>query len=83
MKISKELLLASKALKILNGNLLAIMPIKVGGKCVDQKVYIFQNDLPYNILLGRPWIYNIRAITSMLHQSIKFMHNGKLVTIHT
>lgn len=58
------------------------MPIKVGGKIVHQKIYVFQVKLPYSLLLGRPWIHKIRAITSTLHWSIKFMHKGKQVTIH-
>lgn len=58
------------------------MPIEVGHKMVHQKVYIFQVKLPYNLLLGRLWIHKIRTVTSTLHQSIKFMHKGKQVTIH-
>ena len=35
----------------------------------------------YSCLLGRPWIHDVGAVTSMLHQRLKFMRNGKLVTI--
>src|SRR4051812_28257377 len=32
-------------------------------------------------LLGRPWIHEAGAVTSTLHQKLKFVTNGKLVTI--
>ena len=35
--------------------------------------------LAYNCLLGRTWIHEEGAITSTLHQKLKFMKNGKLV----
>lgn len=53
------------------------IPIEVGGKIVDQKVYIFQINFPYNIFLGRPWIHKLKVVAYSLHYSIKFMHNGK------
>ncbi|XP_050878529.1 uncharacterized protein LOC127082337 [Lathyrus oleraceus] len=34
----------------------------------------------YSYLLGRPWIHEIGAVTSTLHQKLKFVKNGKLVT---
>ena len=58
------------------------MPIEVGVKCVDQNVYVFHINLPYNIFLGRLWIHKIKVVTSTLHHSIKFMHNGRPITIH-
>src|ERR1044072_5677673 len=35
----------------------------------------------YSCLLGRPWIHEAGAVTSTLHQKLKFTVNGKLVTI--
>lgn len=35
----------------------------------------------YSCLLGRPWIHSAGAITSMLHQRLKFLVNNKLVVI--
>lgn len=35
----------------------------------------------YNCLLGRPWIHQEMAVTSTLHQRIKFVRKGKLVTV--
>ena len=35
----------------------------------------------YNCLLGRPWIHIAGAVPSTLHQKIKFMIEGQLVSI--
>lgn len=59
------------------------MPIEVGGKSINKKVYVFQVILLYNLLLGRPWIYKLRVLTSTLHRLIKFMYKDKKVKIHT
>lgn len=36
----------------------------------------------YISLLGRPWIHDAGAVTSTLHQKLKFVQNGKLVIIY-
>ena len=35
----------------------------------------------YNCLLGRPWIHIARAVPSTLHQKIKFVIEGQLVSV--
>ncbi|KAI5436613.1 hypothetical protein KIW84_022934 [Lathyrus oleraceus] len=35
----------------------------------------------YNCLLGRPWIHEAGAVTSTLHQKLKFVKNKKLVVV--
>jgi len=35
----------------------------------------------YSSLLGRPWIHEAGEVTSTLHQKLKFVKNGKLVTV--
>jgi hypothetical protein len=35
----------------------------------------------YSCLLGRPWIHEAGAVTSILHQKLKFVKNGKLVIV--
>ena len=37
----------------------------------------------YSMLLGRPWIHATGAIPSSLHQCLKYIMNGMLVTIKT
>src|SRR4051812_43357795 len=35
----------------------------------------------YSCLLGRPWIHEAGAITSTLHQKLKFIRNDKFITV--
>ena len=36
----------------------------------------------YSCLLGRPWIHEAGAVTSTLHQKLKFVSHGKLITVN-
>ena len=35
----------------------------------------------YSKLLGSPWIYSVRVVTSSLHQCLKYIMNRMLVTV--
>jgi hypothetical protein len=35
----------------------------------------------YSYLLGRPWIHEAGIVTSILHQKLKFVKNGKLMIV--
>ena len=35
----------------------------------------------FNLLLGRPWIHEARVILSSLHQKVKFIQDGRVITI--
>ncbi|XP_034685990.1 uncharacterized protein LOC117914670 [Vitis riparia] len=37
----------------------------------------------FNLLLGRPWIHKAGAIPSSLHQKVKFIHEGCIITIQS
>ena len=37
----------------------------------------------FNLLLGRPWIHEACAIPSSLHQKLKFIHEGRIIMIHS
>ena len=37
----------------------------------------------FNLLLGRPCIYRVGVIPSSLHQKVKFIHDGQVVTVHS
>jgi len=41
-------------------------------------------DIPasYSCLLGRPWIHEAGAVTSTLHQKLKFVSHGKLIIVN-
>ena len=35
----------------------------------------------FNLLFGRTWIHRARAIPYSLHQKMKFIHDGQVVTV--
>ena len=35
----------------------------------------------FNLLLGRSWIHSAGAIPSSLHLKVKFIHDGRVITI--
>ncbi|RVW21342.1 Transposon Ty3-I Gag-Pol polyprotein [Vitis vinifera] len=37
----------------------------------------------FNLLLGRPWIHRAGAIPSSLHQKVKFIHDGHVITVRS
>ena len=37
--------------------------------------------ISFNLLLGRPWIHSAGAIPSSLHLKVKFIHDGRVITI--
>ena len=37
----------------------------------------------FNLLLGQPWIHRAKVIPSSIHQKVKFIHEGKVITIQS
>ena len=58
-----------------------MLPLKVGPAIINIECHVLDLDLPYNILLGRPWIHILKAVPSTYHQCLKFPHQGREVTI--
>ncbi|GLJ33105.1 hypothetical protein SUGI_0666270 [Cryptomeria japonica] len=57
------------------------LPLKVGPVIKDVVCQVLNLDLTYNILLGHPWIHEMRAVPSTYHRCIKFPHNRVEVTV--
>ncbi|MCI40108.1 hypothetical protein A2U01_0061340, partial [Trifolium medium] len=52
------------------------------GACEFQITFQVMNvNATYSCLLGRPWIHEAGAVTSTLHQKLKFVQYGKLITV--
>lgn len=49
-----------------------ILVVTVSGTVQDTKFHDIEGNMRYNALLGRPWIHNMRAVLSTLHQMMKF-----------
>ena len=58
-----------------------ILPVKVGSQTFDSTFFVMEIRPTYSCLLGRPWIHGAGAVTSTLHQKLKYPVKGKIVTI--
>ena len=57
------------------------IPVKVGSQTFGSTFYVMDIRPPYSCLLGRPWIHKVGAVTSILHQMLKYPVNGKIITV--
>jgi hypothetical protein len=56
-------------------------PVTLGGKTVFIDVMVVQDPLDFALLLGRDYVYAMKAIVSTLFRVIYFPHDGRIVTI--
>ena len=57
------------------------IPVKIGPSDFQITFQVMDIHPAYSCLLGRPWIHEAGAVTSTLHQKLKFVKNGKLVVV--
>jgi hypothetical protein len=56
-------------------------PVTLGGKTVFIDVMVVQDPLDFSLLLGRDYVYAMKAIVSTLFRVISFPHDGRVVTV--
>ena len=56
-------------------------PITLEGKTVFIDVMVVQDPLYFSLLLGRDYVYAMKAIVSTLFRVISFPHDGQVVTV--
>ncbi|GAU51349.1 hypothetical protein TSUD_412970 [Trifolium subterraneum] len=57
------------------------LPMMIGPHLFQITFQVMDIQAAYSCLLGRPWIHDSGAVTSTLHQKLKFVKNGKLVIV--
>lgn len=57
------------------------LPLKIDLCSFHTTFQVMDIHLAYSCLLGRPWIHEAAAMTSTLHQKLKFVENRKLVIV--
>ncbi|KAI5394634.1 hypothetical protein KIW84_061319 [Lathyrus oleraceus] len=57
------------------------LPVKIGPSDFQITFQVMDIHRAHSFLLGRPWIHETEAVTSTLHQKLKFLKNGKLVIV--
>ena len=58
------------------------MLFRSGTQTFDSTFYVMDILPSYSCLLGRPWIHNAGAVTSTLHQILKYPTKGKIIIVH-
>lgn len=58
------------------------LPICIGPHVFRITFQVMDIVSAYSCLLGRPWFHEADAITSTLHQKLKFVKNGQVVTVN-
>ena len=59
------------------------LPTAIGPLKSDIQFQVLDVSTSFNLLLERPWIHQVSAIPSTLHQKIKLILNGSLLVIHS
>ncbi|XP_074301515.1 uncharacterized protein LOC141632912 [Silene latifolia] len=49
-----------------------VVPTFAGGKNKQVRYLVIDGPSTYNVILGRPWVHEMKAVPSMYHQSLKF-----------
>ncbi|KAK8578866.1 hypothetical protein V6N12_069210 [Hibiscus sabdariffa] len=58
------------------------IPLQIGPIVYDVDFLVMDIKPTYNCLLGRPWIHSAGAIPSSLHQKLKYISDGRLITVN-
>ncbi|XP_050891446.1 uncharacterized protein LOC127096960 [Lathyrus oleraceus] len=58
-----------------------IFPMNIGPHTFLITFFVMDIYPTYSCMLGRPWIHSASAVTSMLHQKLKFLVDDKLVIV--
>jgi hypothetical protein len=56
-------------------------PVTLGGKTIFIDVMVVRDPLDFSLLIGRDYVYAMKAIVSTLFRVISFPHNGRIVII--
>ncbi|XP_016755293.1 uncharacterized protein [Gossypium hirsutum] len=58
------------------------VPLQIGPNIYEVDFLVMDIKPSYNCLLGRPWIHSAGAVPSSLHQKLKLVSEGRLITIN-
>ncbi|XP_050915375.1 uncharacterized protein LOC127130402 [Lathyrus oleraceus] len=57
------------------------LPTKIGPTIFNITFQVMDIHPGYSCILGRPWIHSAGAVTSTLHQKLKFITNDKMIVV--
>ena len=77
----KNLAAYSSLLVSFEGRMVALkvqirLPVQVGTDVVEVDFIVVDVFSPYIAIMGRPWLYTLGAVSSTLHQKVKYPFRG-------
>ena len=58
------------------------LPIQTGSEVVEVDFIVVDAYSPYTAIVARPWIHALEAVSSTLHQKVKYPSGGQVEEIH-
>ena len=60
-----------------------VIDLQIGPAIFSTLFQVLRILASFNLLLGRPWIHRAGVIPSSLHQKVKFIHDGQVITVQS
>ena len=57
------------------------LPVQIGSETVEVDFIVVDAYSPYTAIVARPWLHTLRAVSSTLHQKIKYPSGGQIEEI--
>ena len=54
------------------------LPVQTGSETVEVNFIVVDAYSPYTAIVARPWLHTLGAVSSTLHQKIKYPSGGKI-----
>lgn len=57
------------------------LPIQIGSDVVEVDFIVVDAYSPYTAIVARPWLHALEAVSSTLHQKVKYLSKGRVKEI--
>ena len=57
------------------------LPVKTGSEVVEVNFILVDTYSPYTTIVARPWLHTLGAVSSTLHQNVKYPSDGQIKEI--
>ena len=57
------------------------LPVQAGAEIVEVDFIVVDAYSPYTVIVARPWLHTLGAVSFTLHQKIKYPSRGKIKEI--
>ena len=57
------------------------LPVQTGSDVVEVDFIVVDAFSPYTAIMGRPWLHSLGAVSSTLHQKVKYPSGGQVLEI--